>query len=88
MVQFILPMPEPEPVIGPRMVEFYLRDTVGGEALTGRSLLGVDFLALDEGGKPASAVALRPGDKPWTLDGAFLPGVTGSRSRAPATRVW
>lgn len=68
------PVPQPDPVIGPRSVEIYLRDTAGGEVLTGRALQAVTFVPLDEDGTAPDAVALRLGDRPWTLDGGFLPG--------------
>ncbi|MFN4160267.1 MAG: vWA domain-containing protein [Gemmobacter sp.] len=68
------PPPEPAAVVGPREVQFFLRDVAGGEVLTGRALNAVNFLPLDEDGAVPDAVALRLGDRPWTLDGTFLPG--------------
>jgi hypothetical protein len=69
-----VPAPEPQPVAGPRMVEFYLRDTVGGEVLTGRVLEGVNFLPYqtDAPGPVDISLSANPGS--WTLAGTFLPG--------------
>ncbi|WP_322890470.1 MULTISPECIES: vWA domain-containing protein [unclassified Yoonia] len=68
------PPPAPEPQATARMVEFYIRDAVGAAVLQANAFRDIRFAALDEGGAVPAAVALRLGDKPWTLDGAFLPG--------------
>jgi hypothetical protein len=68
------PVPDPDPAPQPRVVEIILRDAAGGPVLTASALQSVTFAPLDEDGATPAAVALRVGDKPWTVDGDFLPG--------------